>query len=205
MKKYENLIVILAQVFKKNSLYLCQLDANAGDGDHGLTMERGFISAEKKISSSSIDYDMSSYFKEIGYSMLENMGGASGPIFSTMFIQWAIETKGINELTSKSFIRIIKGTIDAIYELIGTQKGDKTMVDALYGAYEKIQGQEKLPLSQVLKLAAEGAEDGSESTKELVAKKGRAKFLGERSRGFIDAGSVSVALILKNIYKTLGE
>jgi len=205
MDNYKNLIIVLAQVFKENSLYLCQLDANAGDGDHGLTMERGFVSAEKKITSNNIDYDMSSYFKEIGYSMLENMGGASGPIFSTMFIQWAIETKGKKEFTSESFIKIIRNTIDAIYELIGTQKGDKTMVDALYGAYEKIQGQQNLPLEQVLKLAAEGAEEGSNSTKELVAKKGRAKFLGERSKGFIDAGSVSVALILKNIHKVLGE
>ena len=205
MKKYENLIVMLAQVFKENSLYLCKLDANAGDGDHGLTMERGFAKAKEKIASNSENYDMSSYFKEIGYSMLESMGGASGPIFSTMFIQWAIEMKDKKDLTSESFIKIIKGTIDAIYELIGTKKGDKTMVDALYGAYEKIQGQVNLPLPQVLKLAAEGAEEGSKSTKDLVARKGRAKFLGERSKGFVDAGSVSVFLILQNIYKVMGE
>ena len=205
MTNYENLIVRLSYVFKKNSLELCRLDSNAGDGDHGLTMERGFTKAEEKIISSNENYDMSSYFKEIGYSILASMGGASGPIFSTMFIQWAIEMKDKKEFTSKNFIAIIKKTIDAIYELIGTKKGDKTMVDALYGAYEKIQDQENLPLNQILKLAHEGACEGADSTKGLIAKKGRAKFLGERSKGFIDAGAMSVSLILKTVYEVLGE
>lgn len=202
MNQFKELAENLSKKFEKNALYLCELDTKAGDGDHGLTISRGFNEAQHKVSLMQEDSKPADICKEIGYAMLSSMGGASGPIFSTFFIQAAIVLKDKNELTSNDFAKIIEETIKGISHLAETKRGEKTMVDALYGAQDELSDDGQASLEETLDLALKGARKGAEATIDMVAMKGRAHFLGERSRGFMDAGSWSVYLMLESIKET---
>lgn len=199
---YKDLIFHLNKVFAENAEYLCQLDREAGDGDHGITISRGFRKAYEDSLSLPDTADCNEVFRSIGYSMLANMGGASGPIFSMLFIQTAIRMNGQPELTVGIFKASIDATIREIHELTGTCRGEKTMLDAMFGVKDACDSYQGDDLIELMRLAQEGAHNGSLATRDMKATKGRAKFLQERSRGFLDAGSHSVYLIFKTIYET---
>lgn len=199
---YKEMIFNLSKVFNENAQYLCKLDCEAGDGDHGITISRGFTKAYESSLELSDTADCNEVFKNIGYAMLANMGGASGPIFSMLFIQTAILMKDQRELTADIFKKSIDATIREIHELTGTNRGEKTMLDAMFGVKDVCDAYKGDDLVELMELAQEGAHQGSLATKDMKATKGRAKFLQERSRGFLDAGSYSVYLIFKTIYET---
>lgn len=199
---YKELIFNLNKVFAENAEYLCKLDCEAGDGDHGITISRGFRKAYEQSLELSDTADCNEVFKNIGYSMLANMGGASGPIFSMLFIQTAILMKDRQAFTAGVFRQSVDATIREIHELTGTNRGEKTMLDALYGVKDACDSYKGDDLLELMELAQEGAHKGALATKDMKATKGRAKFLQERSRGFLDAGSYSVYLIFKTIYET---
>ena len=199
---YKTLIFKLNKEFAANSEYLCKLDCEAGDGDHGITISRGFHKAYEHSLELPDTSDCNEVFKDIGYSMLANMGGASGPIFSMLFIQTAILMKGNQKFTADIFKKSIDATIKAIHDLTGTNRGEKTMMDAMYGAKDVCDRYEGDDLLELMKLVQEGAHKGCLDTKDMKATKGRAKFLQERSRGFLDAGSYSVYLIFNTFYET---
>lgn len=199
---YKELIFNLNKVFAENAEYLCKLDCEAGDGDHGITISRGFRAAYEDSLNLPDDADCNQVFKGIGYSMLANMGGASGPIFSMLFLQTAIMMKGHSRLTAGIFRQSVDATIAEIHELTGTERGEKTMLDAMFGVKDVCDRYEGDDLVELLELAQQGAHEGSLATKDMKATKGRAKFLQERSRGFLDAGSYSVYLIFKTFYET---
>lgn len=202
---YKTLIFNLNKVFDTNAEYLCKLDCEAGDGDHGITISRGFRKAYEHSLELSDTADCNEVFKDIGYSMLANMGGASGPIFSMLFIQTAILMKDKKEFTAEIFKNSIDETINAIHDLTGTNRGEKTMLDAMYGAKDACDLYEGDDLLELMDVVQDGAHKGSLATKDMKATKGRAKFLQERSRGFLDAGSHSVYLIFNTFYETWRE
>lgn len=204
MNTYKQFAENLRTVFQENALALCELDRLAGDGDHGLTISRGFSDAAAKTAMLPDTAMPAEVFKQIGYAMLASMGGASGPIFSTFFIQAAIVLNGKTALTGELLKEIIESTIFAIHDLAGTERGDKTMVDALYGALDALDSSD-CPIEECLALAARGAQKGAEDTVEMTARKGRAKFTGDRSRGYMDAGSKSVSLIFDTMYQTFSH
>lgn len=193
-------------LFDENCERLCALDAQAGDGDHGITIRKGIHAAWDTIGHMPRQTPLSSLFKETGYAMLHSMGGASGPIFSTFFIQTAIALQDNEVLSTQSLEGIITATIEALGEMAGAKPGDKTMIDALDGAKAALISVESdAPLEEALRAAAAGAEKGAESTAQMVARKGRAKYLGERSLGFVDAGATSVALIFAALSDGFGK
>ncbi len=192
----------LDEVFKRECDPLCELDSQAGDGDHGLTISRGFDAANKAVKELSDDTLPSEIFKTVGYAMLGAMGGASGPIFSSFFIQAAIGLKNDKELTAENFREILRVSVEQVGDLSSTVAGEKTMFDALYQANEAVEAEKSNNLKDVLAAAVKGAQAGSDATKDMVATKGRARFLGEASRGFIDAGSVSIVWMMKCLYET---
>lgn len=205
MNQYKVLSETLHRIFEENKVYLCQLDAAAGDGDHGLTISRGFTAAWEKIQKMPDETSPAELFKTIGYAMLETMGGASGPIFSTFFIQAAICLRGGGELTAENLHSVLLASYNAVADLCEAKEGEKTMLDALHGALEAVAADCPDKLSQALQIAEEGAKKGAESTIDMIATKGRARFLGERSRGFMDAGSWSVVLIFHALSESLGN
>lgn len=203
MNKYMEVARRLQETFEQAAMELCDLDRKAGDGDHGLTISRGFRSAYEQVSLLDEDAAAAEVFKAIGYGMLNTMGGASGPIFSTFFIQAAIVLNERKVLDGEALTDILEKTITAIHNLADTRRGEKTMLDALYGAVDAIQGEPRD--AAIFRKASEGAKQGAEATRQMQATKGRAKFLQERSIGFMDAGSWSVYLILDTIAAVLGD
>ena len=202
---YKKLIKNLSELFNENADYLCRLDQEAGDGDHGTTISRGFQKAYENSLNLDDKTTGSEVFKGIGHSMLSSMGGASGPIFSTLFIQMAIALNKEKELDVETYKTSIKETIKAINELAGTKRGEKTMMDALYGAMDACELYKGNNLLEFMEKAQEGAHKGSLETIDMKATRGRAKFLQERSIGFLDAGSHSVYLIFQTFLKTWRE
>ncbi len=202
MNKFKEYIDKLDEVFKRECDALCELDSQAGDGDHGLTISRGFDAANKEVKALGDDVLPSEIFKTVGYAMLGSMGGASGPIFSSFFIQAAIGLKNDKTLTAENFREILRVSAEQVSDLTETVAGEKTMLDALYGANIAVEQEKSSELEKVLLAAVNGAQKGSDATKDMVATKGRARFLGEASRGFIDAGSVSIVWIMKCLYET---
>lgn len=204
MSKFRKLAENLDKVFSENAEYLCKLDCEAGDGDHGLTISRGFKTAKEEIEKLPMNTSENELVKNIGYAMLGSMGGASGPIFSTFFIQTAI-TLNNSKLNAYTFKESVINTINGIKDLANTNRGEKTMVDALYGVLDELDKYEGNDLVEAMNLAQIGALNGAKATIEMKATKGRAKFLQERSIGFMDAGSYSVYLIFKTLYETWKE
>jgi len=205
MDQYKELARQLAQVFEKECLPLCQLDAQAGDGDHGVTISRGFAGAWAQVEKLPDDAGADEVTRTIGYGMLEEMGGASGPIFSTLFIQMAIVLKDRPLDSAATLQEVLDQSLAAISDLTGTQPGEKTMLDAIAGAAEGVRQSGAVTLEEALAAAEAGAQRGAEATVDMVATKGRAKFMGERSRGFMDAGSRSCALIFEIMHRVLGK
>lgn len=200
--QYKELSSNLNDLFQENSQYLCKLDGETGDGDHGYTISRGFRTAYESVQKLDDSASHTEILKAIGYAMLKNMGGASGPIFSSLFIQLATLLQGDKELDVAVYKNTISETINVIHELTGTERGEKTMMDALYGAKDACDSYEGNNLIQLMEYAKDGAHKGSLQTKNMKATKGRAKFLQERSLGFLDAGSHSVYLILNTFLET---
>ena len=200
---FKSFAKILKESLEENCKMLCELDASAGDGDHGTTILRGVSAAYTELMNIGDSTTISHCFKTIGYAMLKNMGGASGPIFSTLFIQASIVTKGKDTLVGKDLLDIIESTEKGLYELTLTKPGEKTMLDSIHGALLELTAnvKEGTTWEDSLEMAEIGAVKGMEATKDMMATKGRAKYLGERSRGFVDAGAMSCSLIFKALNK----
>ncbi len=189
---------ILKDLFEENCQKLCQLDAQAGDGDHGTTILRGITAAYEDLEVLQPTVTISECFKSIGYAMLRHMGGASGPIFSTLFIQASIVTKEKSDLVGQDLLSILEATENALFDLTSTQPGEKTMVDSIHGALTALNDMEQaIGWEEAVKVAERGSRQGRDATIEMIASKGRAKYLGERSKGIMDAGAMSCSLIFR--------
>jgi dihydroxyacetone kinase-like protein len=187
-----------ANILGENRDYLTQLDAAIGDADHGANMDRGFKAVIGKVPEMA-DKDIGTAFKTVGMTLLSTVGGAGGPLYGTFFIQAGMKTAGKMELTLEDWTAAMEAALAGIIMRGKAELGDKTMVDALTPALEALKQavQENLPMHQALQNSAEAARAGMEGTTPLVARKGRASYLGERSAGHQDPGATSSYLILK--------
>jgi dihydroxyacetone kinase-like protein len=187
-----------ASVLGENRDYLTQLDAAIGDADHGANMDRGFKAVIGKVPEMA-DKDIGTVFKTVGMTLLSTVGGAGGPLYGTFFIQAGMKTAGKMELTLEDWTTAMEAALAGIIMRGKAELGDKTMVDALTPALDALKQAmlENLPMHQALLNSAEAARAGMEGTIPLVARKGRASYLGERSAGHQDPGATSSYLILK--------
>jgi dihydroxyacetone kinase-like protein len=190
-------------ILGENRDYLTQLDAAIGDADHGANMDRGFKAVIGKVPEMA-DKDIGTAFKTVGMTLLSTVGGAGGPLYGTFFIQAGMKTAGKMELTLEDWTAAMEAALAGIIMRGKAELGDKTMVDALTPALEALKQavQENLPMHQALQNSAEAARAGMEGTTPLVARKGRASYLGERSAGHQDPGATSSYLILKTAAET---
>ena len=185
-------------------LYLTELDAAIGDGDHGLNMSKGFSAVSEKIKCDT-DKDIGNLLKKVGMTLVSTVGGASGPLYGTAFMKASIYAKGKEEISIEDFIEMMNIAIEGIKMRGKAKKGEKTMLDSLIPAYEegkKAIEDGKSP-KEVLEVMKNAAYEGIEYTKTIIATKGRASYLGERSLGHQDAGATSSAVILSAIYDSL--
>ncbi len=186
------------KVLAENRDYLTQLDAAIGDADHGANMDRGFKAVLNKMPEIS-DKDIGTIFKTVGMTLLSTVGGAGGPLYGTFFLQAGMKTAGKMELTLSDWYSVIEAALSGVVMRGKAELGDKTMVDALTPAREALKQalDNNTPLAKALELSAEAARVGMEGTTPLVARKGRASYLGERSAGHQDPGATSSYLLLK--------
>lgn len=196
----------VAAVIDENKSYLTQLDAAIGDADHGANMDRGFKAVMGKIPEIS-DKDIGTIFKTIGMTLISTVGGAGGPLYGTFFLQAGMKTAGKIELSLADWCDAMEAALSGIIMRGKAEIGDKTMVDALTPAVHALKEavQTNTPINAALSLSAEAAQKGMEGTIPLVARKGRASYLGERSAGHQDPGATSSFLILKAAADTWKE
>jgi dihydroxyacetone kinase-like protein len=196
-------IKVVAGIINTNSSYLTQLDAAIGDADHGANMDRGFKAVMNKIPDIS-DKDIGTIFKTTGMTLISTVGGAGGPLYGTFFLQAGIKSVGKMELNLNDWAEVLESALSGIVMRGKAELGDKTMVDALTPAVNSLKQsiKDNQSLNTALSLSAEAAKAGMEGTIPLVARKGRASYLGERSAGHQDPGSTSMYLILNAAAET---
>lgn len=143
--------------------------------------------------------------KKSGMALVSNVGGASGPLYGTAFMKAAVSVNGKSEVDINDFANMLDEALEGIKMRGKGQADDKTMIDAIEPALKSIKEgiDSGLEAKEILKVAKEAAYKGVEHTKEIIAKKGRASYLGERSLGHQDAGATSSAIILETIYEAL--
>lgn len=187
-----------AQVFSENREYLTQLDSAIGDADHGINMDRGFQAVLAKLPTLPSD-DVGALFKGVGMTLISTVGGASGPLYGSIFLQLAGPTAGKAEIDAALFATALDAAIGRVQGLGKAEPGDKTMLEALLPAQTALHAavDEGASPGDALRAAADAAEEGMRGTIPLVARKGRASYLGERSAGHQDPGATSSHLLLK--------
>lgn len=190
----------LARVFQENRDYLTHLDAAIGDADHGINMERGFKAVLDKLPAAA-ETDLGSLLKLVGTTLVSNVGGASGPLYGTVFLRAGSALVGKRDMATPEYIVLLAHAVEGVRARGRVQQGEKTMLDALAPALVAARAAEaaQLTLAQVTRRASEAAEEGMKATIPLVATKGRASYLGERSVGHQDPGATSSWLLLKSL------
>ncbi len=186
------------RVISENKDYLTQLDSAIGDADHGVNMDRGFKAALSKLPTVA-DKDIGTVFKSVGMTLVSTVGGAGGPLYGTFFMQAGTASANKMELTVSDWAAALEAALNGVVARGKAQLGDKTMVDALTPALNTLKqaAADAVDQGEALRQSAAAAEQGMKETIPLVAKKGRASYLGERSAGHQDPGATSSFLILK--------
>ncbi len=205
LKDFKKIINSINDAIQENKIHLSGLDSFIGDGDHGITLSRGFLAVMDKIKSEDPS-NISDLLKTTGRALIVTIGGVAGPIFGTLFTEMgkAVDSDkksvGVQDL-----YLMFSSSLNKIMALGGAKPGEKTMVDALYPAVENLKesAEKKLSLKDSFNNMTRAAKEGAQSTSNMVATKGRARYLGERSIGYEDAGANSIYFILNAIYKTL--
>lgn len=203
-KKVIEILGQIAAKLDKNKEFLSELDAIIGDGDHGINMCKGFKAVVGKLSTDE-GTDVAVIMKKVGMALVSNVGGASGPLYGTAFMKAAASVGGKSEIDINDFSQMLKDALDGVKMRGRGELGDKTMIDALEPALIAINKgiEDGLSSKEILKEAKNEAFKGVEYTKTIVARKGRASYVGERSIGHQDAGATSSALIIETIYEAL--
>ena len=175
---------------------LTELDRQIGDGDHGANLDRGFAAVRTKVDGLEAE-NVGDVLKVVATTLMSTVGGASGPLYGTAFLR-AAKVTGIPDLNAHAVVALLEGALEGITSRGRAVVGEKTMVDAwspAVDAAEAAAGSGAAP-AEVLEAALAAAEEGAASTVDLIATKGRASYLGERSRGHLDPGARSTVILL---------
>lgn len=188
----------LHKVYAENKAYLTELDAAIGDADHGINMNRGFSAVVAELENDTPGGN-SSLLKTVAMTLIKTVGGASGPLYGTFFLRAATACAGKESLAPADVIALFKAGLEGVVQRGKAELSDKTMVDALSPAVAAMQKacDAGAGLKEVLSDGAAAAESGMKNTIEMLARKGRASYLGERSIGHQDPGATSSFLLLK--------
>ena len=194
-----------ADVIAENKEYLTQLDSAIGDADHGINMNRGMQAALGKLDDIP-NGDIGNMLKTVGMTLVSTVGGAGGPLYGTLFMQLGMATTGKTELEPPDWAAALEAAVEGVQMRGKAEPGDKTMVDALIPARDAFRqaADEGVPFVEGLTRSAAAALQGMEATTPLVARKGRASYLGERSAGHQDPGATSSYLLVKTAADTWG-
>ena len=188
-KQLIEMIGRMSAVIQENKDFLTELDMPIGDSDHGINLARGFAAVEAKLPTVA-EKDVGTILKTVGMTLVSTVGGASGPLYGTAFMKAGMKVMGKMEVGMDDFLVMLQEAVDGIKMRGQSTTGEQTMLDAMVPALEAMKAEGTLAAG----LAA--AKDGVEKTKDMIATKGRASYLGERSLGHQDPGATSFTLIL---------
>ena len=185
-------------VVAENKDYLTKLDAAIGDADHGINMDRGMKAAVAKIEGHPPG-DIGALLKTVDMALVSSVGGAADPLYGTLFMQLGMPLGGKSELELSDWSAAVEAGVKGLQMRGKAELEDKTMVDAWIPARDALKTavDDGLSMGEALKRSASAAEEGMTATIPLVARKGRASYLGERSAGHQDPGATSTYLFLR--------
>lgn len=186
-------------IIQENKDFLTQLDMPIGDSDHGINMARGFQAVADKLPSLA-EKDAGTILKTVGMTLVSTVGGASGPLYGTAFMKAAVVANGKTELTMEDFLSMLDAAVEGVKFRGKSTTGEQTMLDAMVPALEAMKAASG-SVGEILAAGLAAAQAGVENTKGMIATKGRASYLGERSLGHQDPGATSFALLLSVIAK----
>jgi dihydroxyacetone kinase-like protein len=201
-EQVELVVQTIARTAVDNEKYFGDLDAVVGDGDFGYSLARGF---EKVLEGwDDVDRtDIGTFLKKVGMIVTSRIGGTSGPIWGTGFMRAGMAAGATQELSGDEVVAMLRAATDGIKARGQSDVGDKTLLDALVPMTDRIEQELKsgADSSAVLAAAASSAREAADATVDMVAKRGRASYTGERSRGSVDAGAMAVAVIVEHIHE----
>jgi dihydroxyacetone kinase-like protein len=194
------------QRLSENKDYLTRLDSAIGDADHGANMDRGFAAVVDKLPAVA-DKDIGAIFKTIGMTLVSTVGGAGGPLYGTWFMRAGMALDGKTEVTGEDLLAAFQGGLAGVQQRGKATTGEKTMVDAMTPACAAMQASlaDGADTATALEAAAAAAEQGMVDTIPMLATKGRASYLGERSIGHQDPGATSSAMLFRCAAEVLGK
>jgi phosphoenolpyruvate---glycerone phosphotransferase subunit DhaL len=186
-----------ALLVAENKDLLTDLDAAIGDGDHGSNMDRGMRAVLVALDDTT-PATASALFNKVGMTLVSSVGGASGPLFGTFFLRAGASFGDTAEISLAQLAAALRAGLEGIVARGKAEAGDKTMFDALAPAVDALDSavSEGMDKADALKLALVAAENGRDATTPMLARKGRASYLGERSVGHQDPGATTVALLM---------
>lgn len=193
-----DILQAMAKKMESEKDYLTELDNEIADGDHGINLARGFAAVEEKLPSLA-GKDIGTILKTAGMQLVSKVGGASGALYGTFFMKAGMAAKGLDTLDGAALVKILGAGVEGIKSRGKATTGEKTMLDAWVPALEALDagltsGQS---LADALGDAVGAAEEGVEYTKTIIATKGRASYIGERSLGHQDPGATSTLYMLQ--------
>ena len=190
-----------ARVIGENAQYLTDLDAAIGDADHGINMHRGMTAVIEALDlggAGAAPSEMSALCKQVGMTLVKSVGGASGPLYGTFFLRMATAVGTANTVDAPGFAKALRAGVEGVVQRGRAEAGDKTMFDALAPALDALDAAlaSGSGLAAALADATVAAEKGRDATESMVARKGRASYLGQRSVGHVDPGATSAAMLI---------
>ncbi len=202
----KKMILGAVEQIRNEHRYLSELDSVIGDGDHGTTILRGMNNLAKLLDKTTTT-DLKDLLYELGWSMLGVDGGSTGPLLGSLLMGMSDAVEGKSTLDCQSVAMMFEGGLANVQKQTKAKVGDKTMIDALAPAVKALEegANAGLDIVETVQKASEAAEAGARSTKDLQARFGRAKNLGERTIGHQDPGATSMSLIFKGFLQGLSE
>jgi dihydroxyacetone kinase-like protein len=193
----------ISQDIEANAEEVTALDQAIGDGDHVTNLQRGLATLQEQSAEIS-EMDWSAALMKIGMTLMSTMGGASGSLYGSLFVAMGKKAKE-TEVNKESFAAVFRAGVESVKTRGKADLGEKTMLDTLIPAVESLEQHSDKDLHDQLDSLKKAAYDGMLSTKDMLATKGRASFLGERARGHIDAGARTSQLMISAIADVLME
>jgi len=186
-----------ARVIGENAQLLTDLDAAIGDADHGINMDRGMTAVLAALDEAT-PADMSALCKQVGMTLVKSVGGASGPLYGTFFLRMAGALSSDEGVDAADFAKALRAGVEGVVQRGRAEAGDKTMFDALAPALDALDAalESGGGLAVALADASVAAEKGRDATESMIARKGRASYLGQRSVGHVDPGATSAAMLI---------
>jgi len=202
--QFHTALIGLCDTIEEQKDYLSDLDGAIGDGDHGVNMAKCFRGVKKNLEALEVT-DVASVMNCVGMEVMNSVGGAMGALYGTFFLKMAMSSVGKNEVALGDFAAMLTEALDGILSIGKAQVGDKTLVDTLTPAVDAVVSASEggKSLDEALTDFVAAAKTGMESTKDLMAKIGRASRLGERTIGHQDAGATSCFFILQALARSI--